>query len=201
MKKLFLYTLITLFSTGIVFSQFKLGARGGLSVNNIKIIQNDNDLHKISYEKGMGFHFGLTSQLQISKLFIQPELLFSTSTHDVSVDDIRENGLSEIGKQRFNKFDIPIIAGLKFDNNFKIGAGPVFSRVVSSKSDVLEEDERNKATMGYQLVAGFDWRKFNFEARYEGNLSKYGSGVRVGGATYDFDKRTSQLILSMAYYF
>lgn len=201
MKKLFLYILISLFFAGTSFSQVKLGLRGGLNINNIKIEQDASDRDQVSYESGLGFHFGLTGQIQISKLFIQPDLLFSTVTHDVTIDDIFDNGVSEVGKQRFNKFDFPIIAGLKFDNNFKIGAGPVFTKVVSSKSDVLNADEHEKASVGYQLVAGFDWEKFNIEARYESNLSKYGSGVKIGGTTYDFDKRISQLILSMAFYF
>jgi hypothetical protein len=201
MKKLFLYTLAALFFSTTAFSQIKFGVRGGFGVNNVKVKSNDNEPFKLSYEKGMAFHFGLTSQLQVSKLFIQPELIFSSVTHDVTLEDIADNGFTKVGKQRFNKVNFPVIAGLKFDNNFKVGAGPVFTTVVSAKSDILYEDERNKATMGFQLVAGFDWDKFNIEARYEGNLSKYGSGMRIGGNIYDFDKRQSQLLLSAAFYF
>lgn len=198
MKKVILYTLCAFLFAGTSYSQIKFGARGGFGVNNIKV--DDNSSGKLTYESGMGFHFGLTSQLQISKLFIQPELLFSTVTHDVKWEDI-VNGNADIGKQRFNEVDVPILVGLKFDNNFKLGAGPIFTKVVSSKSDILDSSERQDATVGYQLIAGFDWNKFSLEARYEGNLQRYGAGVRIGGNTYDFDGRTSQLILSAAYYF
>ncbi|QQS50808.1 MAG: PorT family protein [Bacteroidota bacterium] len=201
MKKLVLYTFISLFVATNAFSQFKLGLRGGFNIDNIKVDQNSSDRYQVSYESGLGFHFGLTSQLKISKLFIQPDLLFSTVTHDVTVEDIINNGVPEIGKQKFNKVDLPIIAGLKFDNNLKLGIGPVFTRVVSSKSDILDEEERKQATVGYQMVAGFDWKKFNLEARYEGNLSRYGAGVKFAGSTYEFDQRGNQFIVSMAYYF
>jgi hypothetical protein len=201
MKKILIYTLITFLYVGNTYSQFKLGVRGGISVNNINVDQDNTNPKKISYESGMGFHFGLSSQLQISKLFIQPELLFSTVTHDVTVEDILNNGVEEVGKQRFNKVDFPILAGLKFDNKLKLGLGPVFTKVVSTKSDILDSDERKNATIGYQLVAGFDWDSFSLEARYEGNLQKYGAGVKIGGTVYDFDARTNQLILSMAFYF
>lgn len=201
MKKLVLYTFISLFVATNAFSQFKLGVRGGFNVDNIKVDQNSSDRYQVSYESGLGLHFGLTSQLQISKLFIQPDLLFSTVTHDVTVEDILNNGIPEIGKQKFNKVDLPIIAGLKFDNHLKLGIGPVFTRVVSSKSDILDEEERKQATIGYQMVAGFDWKKFNLEARYEGNLSRYGAGVKIAGTAYDFDQRGNQFIVSMAYYF
>lgn len=201
MKKVILYTICAFLFAGTSYSQVKLGVRGGFNINNIKLYQDANERHQVSYESGLGFHFGLTSQIKISKLFIQPELLFSTSTHNVTVDDILSGDGTEVGKQRFNKVDFPILAGLKFDNNFKVGVGPVFTKIVSSKSDILDSDELNKATVGYQFVAGFDWERFSLEARYEGNLQKYGSGVRIGGSTYDFDARTSQLIISTAFYF
>jgi len=201
MKKLILYTFLGLFVATNAFSQFKLGVRGGFNIDNIRVDQNSSDRYQVSYESGLGFHFGLTTQLQISKLFIQPDLLFSTVTHDVTVEDILDNGMSEVGEQKFNKVDLPIIAGLKFDNHLKLGIGPVFTRVVSSKSDILDEEERKQATVGYQMVAGFDWKKFNLEARYEGNLRRYGAGVKVAGTTYDFDQRGNQFIVSMAYYF
>jgi len=200
MKKVILYTICAFLFTGNAFSQLKVGVRGGFNINNIKLVEQPDDA-KITYESGLGFHFGLTSQLEISKLYIQPELLFSTVTHDVKFEDIANNGASEIGRQRFNKIDIPIIVGLKFDNNFKIGAGPVLTRVVSSKSDILDDQERKKATMGFQLAAGFDWDNFGIEARYEGNLKRYGEGVRIGAQEYYFDERSRQLIISAALYF
>lgn len=198
MKKLILYTVCAFLFAGTSYSQFKFGARAGFGVNNIKV--DDNSGGKLSYESGMGFHFGATSQLQISKLFIQPELLFSTAKHDVTLDDLISN-TEKIGEQRFNKVDFPILAGLKFDNNFKAGAGPVFTKVVSAKSDILDAEERKGATVGYQLVAGFDWDRFALEARYEGSLQKYGAGIELGNTTYDFDSRSSQLLISAALYF
>ncbi len=182
--------------------QFKYGARGGVNFNQIKVEQSSNEPIQIDYERGMGFHFGATTQLQIFKLYIQPELLFSTMNHDVTLQDIRENGLREIGKQKFNKFEFPITAGVKF-GNFKIGGGPVGTITLNSKSELLDKYEMKQktSTWGYQFGAGFDFKRFNIEFRYEGNLSNFGSGVKIGNSVYDFDKRTSQVILSSAFYF
>lgn len=202
MKKLSFIILIGIITTASSFAQFKLGVRGGVNFNNISINQSATEPIQISYEKGMGFHFGATSQLQISSFYLQPELMFSTVSHDVTLKDIQENGISEIGKQRFNKMDIPIIAGLKF-GNFKIGAGPVGTIMLSSKSELLDKYEMNEKTSswGYQLGAGFDFDRFNIELRYEGNLSGLGSGVKIGNRIYNFDKRTNQVILTTAIYF
>jgi hypothetical protein len=164
--------------------------------------QNANEPVQISYDKGMGFHFGLTSQLQISALYIQPELLFSTVSNEVTLDDISTGGIDEVTKQKFNKFDVPIVAGLKF-GNFKLGAGPVATLMLNSKSDLFDEYEMQQSnfTIGYQLAAGFDFKKFNIEMRYEGNLSNLGSGVKIGDTVYDFDQRMSQLLITTALYF
>lgn len=202
MKKIALFTILCVIITSSSFSQFKLGVRGGVNFNNVKMSQQANEPVQITYDRGMGFHFGLTSQLKISKLFVQPELLFSTVTNDVTLDDIRAGGVSEVTKQRFNKFDIPIVMGFKF-NNFKIGAGPIASKMINSKSELLDkyEMQNNRATVGYIMSAGFDYDKFNIELRYEGNLSNLGTGVKVGDTVYDFDQRMRQLTLSAALYF
>lgn len=202
MKKLSFIILLGILTSVSSFAQFKFGVRGGVNFNNIKIEQPANEPIQISYDKGMGFHFGATTQLQISAFYLQPEFIFSTVSHDVTLDDIRDNGLKEIGDQRFNKLDIPILAGLKF-GNFKLGAGPVGTIMLSSKSELLDKYEMNKksSSWGYQLGAGFDFDRFNIELRYEGNLSALGSGVKIGNTVYNFDKRTNQVILSSAFYF
>jgi hypothetical protein len=202
MKKLSFIILLGLITSVSSFAQFKFGVRGGVNFNNISLNQSANEPIQIRYEKGMGFHFGATSQLQISSFFIQPELIFSTVKHDVTVDDIREGGLPEIGKQSFTKMDIPLVIGFK-SGNFKIGAGPVGTMMLGSKSELLDRYEMKKktATWGYQLGAGFDFERFNIELRYEGNLSGLGSGIKIGNTIYDFDERTNQVILSTAFYF
>jgi hypothetical protein len=199
MKKLALISIFCIAMVGTSFSQIKFGVRGGLNFDNVKMVKQPEDV-RISYDKGMGFHFGLTSQIELLGLYVQPEILFSTLTNDLTLDDLSTNGLDEIGKQRFNKVDVPILAGIKI-NKLKLGAGPVFTKIVNTKSDVLDEQVRKSATVGYQLGAGLDFDKFNIELRYEGNLSKYGTGVKIGNSVYDFDTRMSQVILSSAIYF
>jgi hypothetical protein len=199
MKKLALILIFCIAIVGTSFSQIKFGVRGGLNFDNVKMVQQPENV-EILYDKGMGFHFGFTSQIELLGLYVQPELLFSTVTNDLTINDLSTNGLDEIGKQRFNKVDVPILAGIKI-NKLKLGAGPVFTKIVNTKSDVLDEQVRKSATVGYQLGAGLDFDNFNIELRYEGNLSKYGTGVRIGNSVYDFDTRMSQVILTTAFYF
>lgn len=202
MKKILLLNAFLLIIAATGYSQISFGVRGGLNFNKIQIIETANNNYEINYDPGMGFHFGLTSQLQIWKLFVQPEVLFSTATNDVTLDQISTDGIDEIGKQRFNKFDIPVLFGVKY-GSFKLGAGPIGTMHLNSKSDIFSKDELDDAglTVGYLLCTGFDFNHFNIELRYEGNLSNIGTGVRIGETVYDFDKRQSQIILSTAFLF
>jgi hypothetical protein len=199
MKKLALISIFCIVMAGPSFSQIKFGVRGGLNFNNVKMVRQPENVN-ITYDNGVGMHFGVTSQVEFLGMFVQPELLFSTVTNDVTLNGLSTNGLDELGKQRFNKVDLPILAGIKI-NKLKLGAGPVFTKVVGTKSDILDEDVRKSATVGYQLGAGLDFDKFNIELRYEGNLSKWGTGVKIGNSVYDFDTRMSQVILTTAFYF
>lgn len=202
MKKVTLIFVLGMLISANSFAQLKFGVRAGASVNNIKLKQSELEPVQLSYDQGLGFHFGATSQLQIKKFYIQPEFLFSTVNHDVTLDDIRTNGLRRIGEQRFNEIDIPIMIGFK-KNKFKWGVGPLATMVLSSKSELLDkyEMQQKQSSWGYLLGAGFDFDKFNIELRYEGNLSGLGTAMRVGNRQFNFDQRTSQLILTAGYYF
>jgi len=201
MKKVVFSLIICFVTTVASYSQIKVGIRGGANFNNVKILQQPDD-YLMSFDRGVGLHIGLTGQVQLFRLYVQPELILSTISNGVTLEGIQQNGYQEVGNQRFNKLDIPIYGGLKFDNNFKIGIGPVFSYVLSQKTSLESGYElyRTKATVGYQMGAGFDYDRFNIELRYEGNLSKLGAGVKIGDSVYNFDNRISQLILTMAIY-
>lgn len=202
MKKLSFIVLFAVFATLSSHAQIKFGIRGGANLHNVSVSQDANEFIDLQYDSGLGFHFGLTSQLELGNFFVQPEFIFTTVTNDLTIEDLSEDGITEIGKQRFNNLDIPIIAGFKF-GNFKVGAGPVGTISLSSKSDLLDEYEMEQKTSswGYQVGAGFEFDKFNVELRYEGNLSSIGSGIKIGNTRYNFDQRSNQVILSTAYYF
>ncbi|MCG8697080.1 MAG: PorT family protein, partial [Bacteroidales bacterium] len=131
-------------------------------------------------------------------------LLFSTNNQSVKYTDLDNPGDWEVGKQRFSKLDVPILAGLKL-GHFRVAGGPVFTAHVNSKSDLLTEHgleyHYKNATVGYQLGAGFEWDSFSIELRYEDNLSDYGTAMKVGNRSFATDDRASQLMLTMAVFF
>lgn len=203
MRKIALVVLsIFLLGTSPAFSQLKFGLRGGIN-DNVRLREIVTDDYKIDYKLGsFGFHFGVTSQIKLFGLFVQPELLFSSNTNSIRVEDIT-SGKWDTGKQTCNKLDVPILFGAKF-SKIKLMAGPVFTANVSSKSDLLDKNEidylYNSATVGYQMGIGLEGDKVGIELRYEGALSQYGTSMKIGSKSFDTDNRNNQLILSLCYY-
>ena len=200
---LFIITLL-IFTPGQ--AKVRFGIRGGISSSSIKLKEFDTPDYLLDYKSSqVGFHFGAIAQLELGMFVLQPELLFSTVRTDLSFTDLTVAEPTEkIGKQSFNKLDLPIIAGVKF-GPLKLQAGPVASVVLGSKSDLLEENGVNQAykgmTIGYQAGIGLELSALLLDVKYEGNLSKFGDGITIGGESINFDQRINQLILSLGFLF
>lgn len=203
MKK-FILTFSVFFATGLYsFSQFHIGVRGGINTNYVKDAQVTVDNRyqvNIPKDATTGFHFGIVSQLQVSKFFLQPEVVFSSNRNDILVSDLRSGETEQVEIHKFNKLNIPIIVGLKY-KSLKFEAGPVGSVLVRSKTELLDEigleQNLNALTYGYQVGIGLDLGKLALDLKYEGNLSKFGDGLTFGNTDVSFDQRANQLIFSI----
>lgn len=187
-------------------AQLKFGLRGGISSSNIKVENFNSDDYLLDYKSSqVGFHFGVVSQLKLGKFVLQPELLFSTVRTDVAFTDLTDSDpVEQIGKQSFNKLDLPIIAGVKL-GPLKLQVGPVATVVLNSKSDLLEENgikqAYNAMTIGYQAGLGLELGSLLLDVKYEGDLSKFGDGITIAGEDFNFDQRVNQWILSLGFLF
>ena len=200
----------------------RFGVKGGVSSSNVKFDQTT--LKNVTTEDGpkdflveqgdskLGLHFGVFGRIQIMGLFIQPEVLFTQTKGEVVINDLTtSNAVSSIAKQKFNKFDIPVMVGWKF-GPARVGLGPVASFVVGESDglrDKVEEltkqtvkNDFKGATFGYQIGVGLDILKFaTIDLKYEGNLSKLGNGLNIGGEDFKFDQRNPQFIASIGIFF
>jgi hypothetical protein len=187
-------------------AQLKFGIRGGINSAYVKPAKFDNQDYLLEYKSGdIGFHFGVMGQLKIGSFFVQPEILFSTASTDIQLSDLSNpSAAKQIGEQKFNKLDVPIIAGFKL-GPLKLQAGPVGTVMLKSKSDLLEENGISQAykgaTFGYQAGIGLELTSLLIDIKYEGNLSKLGDGVTILGQDFYFDQRMNQLILSIGFLF
>ena len=217
MKKLIFIALLLL-SFGLVSNaQIKFGAKVGMTSTSIKVDELIDIADQADYDqlvvKGenakVGFQFGVFSRITIVNLYVQPELLFTSTGGDVEVTSLSNGNevISEVREQSFNQIDFPIMLGYKF-GPARIQAGPVGTIVLSSDPsldgfmDMDYKEEFNGATWGYQVGAGLDiFKKITIDVKYEGNLSKLADGVTIGGQTRSFDSRNSQLVVSLGYFF
>lgn len=196
----------------------RFGVKGGVSSTNVKFsevssIKTTDGLKEYAIKQGnskMGIHAGLFGRVQLMGLFIQPELLFTHSRGEVVLTDVTANKVYNQA-QKFNKVDIPVLVGWKF-GPARLGLGPVASFMLSENdglkdklselSNEIADNKFSKATFGYQVGVGLDiLKKVTLDIRYEGNLSKLGNGISLGGKEYRFDQRNPQFIFSAGLFF
>ena len=218
MKKLIII-LLAVMAFNLANAQFlRFGFKAGVSSTNVKFddiknIESSDGLKEYAIKQGdskMGFHAGLYGRIQLLGLFVQPELLFTHSQGEVVLADVTASQMySET--QKFNKIDIPVIVGWKF-GPARLGIGPVASFMLSESDGLKDklssistdatENNFRKATFGYQIGVGLDiLKKITLDVRYEGNLSKLGNGITLGGKDYKFDQRNPQFIFSAGIFF
>ena len=138
-------------------------------------------------------------------IHIQPELLFTSAGGKYTVENVTQQLKDEDVKQTFNRVDIPIIIGYKI-GPARLVAGPVASFILgdgfSTESLANVKSDFNSATWGIQAGVGVDiLGKLTVDLRYEGGLSKLGDSATFGGEEFAFDSRTSQVLVSLGYFF
>lgn len=224
-KKIFVFTIALFTIVGTANAQFlRFGVKGGVSSSNVKFdkttltaVSTTSGAKNFLIEQGnsqLGIHFGLFGRIQLLGLYIQPEVLFTQTKGELLITDQTASTLvNKALEQKFNKIDVPIIVGWKF-GPARFGLGPVASIALSEKDglkDKLQElaptgtkavSNFKNATFGYQVSVGLDvLKKLTLDVKYEGNLSKLGSGLTLGGNNYKFDQRNPQWIFSLGIFF
>jgi len=210
MKRAFLIICIAAIS-GIASAQlFQFGIKGGLNYSKLSFDKIENVASTAGTytlkedESFQGFHIGIQTRLNIFNFYIGPELMFNTSGGRVLIENT--SSVQEVRNVRFNKIDLPIMAGLKF-GPLRVNAGPVASVVLSTDSEIDEiipdlSAHSKGATLGFQAGAGLDILKFvTLDGRYEGGLSKIGDKLTVAGHDYNFDSRASKWLISLGFLF
>jgi hypothetical protein len=192
-------------------AQLKFGLRAGVSSSSIKMndimTKTKAGLDSIAVTAGnakVGFHFGVVGRLELLSVFIQPELLLSSTGGEVKVNDVI-NKTESIKDQKFTRVDIPIMIGKSF-GPARVELGPIASFILSSKSGIeglvaSSKEDFKKASWGYQVGLGLDVWKLALDLKYEGNFSKLGKDVTLFGKSYTTDTRNSQWVMSLAFFF
>lgn len=210
MKKLILVLFASMFIFSLSNAQFfNYGIKAGIGFSSLKMeditgISDGGDVYDLITGDGvMGYHLGLQTRLKIAMVVLQPELYFNAGRG--TVEQVVDGGATEILNVKFNRFDIPLLAGVKL-GPARISLGPVGSFVISEKTDLTDLDPgfelfTSAMTWGFQAGLGLDISKLSLDFRYEGSLSKLGESLSIGGSEFALDARPSQWIISLGFWF
>jgi len=210
MKKLILILVASLFIfTASDAQMFKYGIKAGIGFSSLKIedltgINDGTDVYDlVTGESVMGYHVGIQTRIKLAMIVIQPELYFNAGGG--TVEQIVENGATEVLNVNFNRIDLPLLVGVKL-GPARINVGPVGSYILKEESDLTEIQPdytifTSSMTWGFQAGLGIDISKFSIDARYEGSLSALGETLSIGGSDFTLDARPSQWIISLGVFF
>ncbi|MBD1396573.1 PorT family protein [Pontibacter sp. JH31] len=168
--KIPLLTIFTLIAIGTaaqaqtVTGGVKAGV-GSSSVDVQDVISNPSEYAK--KESVTSYHAGAYARLNIMGFFIQPEAIF-TQTGGRLQSGPDATLANQVADLKFNRLDVPIMAGITFGNIVRIQAGPVASTLLSARQD--DQDIKSfleKSDWGYQAGIGLDIKRMTVDLRYE----------------------------------
>lgn len=164
-------TLILAFAAMAAFSQAQvaIGLKGGPNFANINTEGSAGE----NYKNRTGFHLGAFTLIKITKIGIQPEILFSQQG-----STLEYSGSPDV-ETNFSYLNIPVILKLYTVAGINLQAGPQFGFLTSATSKVegLEEedikDELKGSDLSLALGAGWDLPfGLTIDARYNLGLSR-----------------------------
>jgi len=208
MKKIPFLILAAIFmATFNADAQFKWGIRGGMSTMDIEpeqlLITNPDDAQSFGLavtDAEYGVHFGLFTQIQAGKFFIQPEVLFNSNKVNFTLDSEDPLTADAVLSESYQNLDLPIMVGLKM-GPLRLQGGPVGHVFISSSSDLVDiqgyDQTFEDLTWGYQAGIGLDIWKIILDFKYEGNLTRFGDHMNFFGQQMNFNDRPGRLIASV----
>lgn len=156
-------------------AQFALGIKGGPNFANLDV----NSSVSSNYENRTGFHAGAFALIKLTKIGIQPEILFSRQGSNFQFN-------SNDAEANFDYINIPIILKLYTVAGINLQAGPQFGflssgeirRTVNGVRTVQDAKDAYKGS-DFSLALGAGWDLpfgLTLDARYNLGLSKINDG-------------------------
>ncbi len=195
MKKLALIVLVTLSSLSLYAQKNGVGIKGGLSSTQV----NFEGEQFVPSNAQLGYHLGVFAQFGGVGFFVQPEVLFTQTSGRFKLELPATPNSSKDYEARFNRLDVPVMAGLRMFKIVRLMAGPIASlNIDSSLKDAgttVQNIDFKKATLGYQTGVGVDLGNLSIEGKYEGGLSKFTDKI----GSFTTDNRLNQWVLSVGF--
>lgn len=212
MKKLFVFVFVAFLCSNTIDAQdVKWGIRIGgsttsLDGNEIKVATGGIDTFRLAIQDAkFGIHLGAFARIELGPMFIQPEILFNSSSVTYSKEDFTTlNSVPVLFKDTYNHLDIPIMIGVKM-NALRLQGGIIGSILLSETTDLTEiatfEREADNISYGWQAGVGIDVARVSVDLKYEGNFNRFGDNITLVGNQYSFDARKNRFVVTMGFSF
>ncbi len=162
-----------------------------------KVGLNSSEFHKkpsgYTSENINNYLAGAYARINLSKVYIQPEIYFNTKGGKFEDDD---NALDVVKSFDFKTVDVPILVGYKVISmptfNLRLNAGPVLSFVTDKKvREQIDSTESFKDQIfGVQYGGGIDFMFLSLDFRVE-QTGKFFKMVDTG------DQKTRNYLISL----
>lgn len=157
---------------GFSQAQLAIGVKGGLNFANVSADSQFGE----QYKSRTGFHAGAFGLIKLTKIGIQPEIIFSQQGSKIEFN-------SEELTSNFSYVNIPILLKLYTVAGINLQAGPQFGFVTSAKQETFDEfgdittedvkDQIKGSDISIGLGLGWDLPfGLTLDARYNLGLSK-----------------------------
>lgn len=205
MKKLLLIISLTLYSMAINAQlDVNYGLKTGLNYNvngNLSISGGIAGFYEtVSSERDFGFHAGMYAQLNFTKIYVRPELVFTKTKSTYN------HLLSPASEFKLSTLEIPVLVGFKIIKPISVYIGPTFQYIIDNEfSTTFDFDIENDIVLGLNVGIALQLQKLGFDLRYSPGLSEnlaiYFDDVPVDGLAYSINTKADQIIFSFSYQF
>ncbi|WP_425236517.1 porin family protein [Ulvibacterium sp.] len=168
------------------------GIKAGLNYNaNGDYFESVGDVAR-DPDRNVGYHIGLFGKLEISRLYLRPELVYTRTKSDYDGGDFN-----------MSKLDVPVLLGAKVIGPLHVFAGPSFQYILNTEFDGIDiDDVENDFTVGVNIGAGVNLGKLGVDVRYERGFSNneaefINTNITSVGPSR-IDTRPDQLIVSLS---
>ncbi|WP_273566417.1 outer membrane beta-barrel protein [Maribacter halichondriae] len=142
----------------------------------------------------VGYHFGIFGKIDLLRLYIRPELLYTKTQSGYDVANGTQYDIS--------KLDMPVLVGVKVIGPLHVFAGPTFQYILENELEGLTVNNIEKDfSFGAQFGVGVNLGKIGLDVRYERGLSKNEAnfiGDNVTDISGRVDARPSQVIFGLS---
>lgn len=163
--------LLALASAGFAQAQFAIGVKGGLNFAKLDVSSAEG-----TYNSRTGYHLGAFALIKLTKIGIQPEIIFSQQGSEV-----KDPNLGNF-ESNFSYVNIPVIVKLYTVAGINIQAGPQFGFLTSAEFDDQDiKDELKGSDISLALGLGWDLPfGLTVDGRYNLGLSDVSDSDAMG---------------------